>query len=100
MNQSAQQSGFHIAHMMTEQGCGETMQYTVDAIAQLATATASDRRTGATLTATNAKLTIQMETVQAYIKTLKEEMVALKANIKPVWQGQHPAKSTSNGNYC
>jgi hypothetical protein len=39
-NQTAQQSGFHSANMMIEQGRGETMQDTVNAIAQLATATA------------------------------------------------------------
>jgi hypothetical protein len=38
-NQTAQQSGFHSANMMIEQGREETMQDTVDAIAQLATAT-------------------------------------------------------------
>jgi hypothetical protein len=55
-NQTAQQSGFHSANIMIEQGRDETMQDTVDAIAQLATATASDRGTVATLTMTNAKL--------------------------------------------
>jgi hypothetical protein len=39
-NQTAQQSGFHSANMMIKQGCDETMQDTVDAIAQLAKATA------------------------------------------------------------
>jgi 6-pyruvoyl-tetrahydropterin synthase len=55
-NQTAQQSGFHSANMMIKQGRDETMQDTVDAIAQLATATASDCGTMATLTTTNAKL--------------------------------------------
>jgi hypothetical protein len=59
-NQTAQQSGFHSANMMIEHGREETMQDTVDAIAQLATATASDRGTVATLTATNAKLATQL----------------------------------------
>jgi hypothetical protein len=49
-NQTAQQSGFHSANMMIEQGRKETMQDTVAAIAQLATAMASDRGTVATLT--------------------------------------------------
>jgi hypothetical protein len=40
-------------------------QGTVDAISQLAVATASDRDTLATLTATNTKLTLQPETSQA-----------------------------------
>jgi hypothetical protein len=69
--------------MMIEQGCGETMQDTVDAIVQLSTSMVSDRGTATTFTATNVKLALQLETVQAYIKTRKEEIVALKANIKP-----------------
>jgi hypothetical protein len=71
-NQTAQKSGFHRANMTIEKGCGETMQDNVDAIAQLATATASDSGTVATLTATNAKLTMQPEAAQACIKTLTE----------------------------
>jgi hypothetical protein len=94
-NKTAQQSGFHSANMMIEQGHGEAMQGTVDAIYQPATATASDHRTVATLTATNAKLASQLEASQAYIKTLKDEILALKANVKPAWQGQRPAKSTN-----
>jgi hypothetical protein len=53
-NQTDQQSGFHIANMMTEQGGGEAIQGTVDAIAQLATARASYSGMIAKLTATNA----------------------------------------------
>jgi hypothetical protein len=59
-NQTAQQSGFHSDNMMIEQGSEETMQDTVDAIAQLAKTTASDRGTVATLTTTNAKLATQL----------------------------------------
>jgi hypothetical protein len=55
-NQTAQQYGFHSANMMIEQGNRDNMKDTVDAIAQLATATASEPGTVATLTATNAKL--------------------------------------------
>jgi hypothetical protein len=47
-NQTAQQSGFHSANMMIEQGRDEAMQDTVDAIAQLETATSSDHETVAT----------------------------------------------------
>jgi phage shock protein A len=82
-NQTAQQSGFRSANMMIEQGCGETMQDTVDVMAQLATVMASDRGTVATLTATNAKLDAQLESSQEYIKMLKEEISNLKAKIKP-----------------
>jgi hypothetical protein len=55
-NQAAQQSGFHSANMMIEQVREGTMQDTVDEITQLATATASDHGTVATMTTTNAKL--------------------------------------------
>jgi hypothetical protein len=69
--------------MMIEQGRGDNMQDTVNAIAQLATETASDLGTVATLTATNDKLASQLEAAQAYIKMLKDEILALTANIKP-----------------
>jgi anti-sigma-K factor RskA len=64
--------------MMIEQGHDETMQDTVDTIAQLATATASDRGTVATLTTTNDKLATQLEAAQAQIAQLKEEITAQK----------------------
>jgi hypothetical protein len=50
----------------------------------------------AMLTVTNAKLAFQLEEAQSYIKTLKDEILALKAKIKPAWQGQRPAKFTNN----
>jgi hypothetical protein len=75
-NQTAQQSGFHSANMMIKQGSEETMQDTVDSIAQLATAMASDRGTVATLTTTNAKLATQLEADQAQIAQLKDEIAA------------------------
>jgi hypothetical protein len=56
----------------------------MDAIAQLSVATASDHDTLATLTATNAKLTLQLETSQAYVKKIKEDIVQVKLKIKPV----------------
>jgi hypothetical protein len=86
--------------MMIEQGHGDIMQNTVDAIAQLESATASDRGTVATLTANNAKLAPQLEAAQVYTTILKDEILALKAKIKPAWQGQRPAKSTNNNTYC
>jgi hypothetical protein len=76
------------------------MQVTVDEIAQLATEMASDRGTVATLTVTNAKLASQLEAAHAYIKMLKDEILVLKAKIKPVWQGQRPSKSINNNDYC
>jgi hypothetical protein len=62
--------------MMIEKGREETMQDTVDAIAQLgtatATSTASDRGTVATLTITSAKLATQLEAAQVHIALLKD----------------------------
>jgi hypothetical protein len=84
-NQTAQQSGFHSANMMIEQGRTETMHDTAKAIAQLATATASDRSTMATLTTTNAKLATQLEAANALIAQLKNEIATLKNKIKPAW---------------
>jgi hypothetical protein len=73
-NQTAQQSGFHSANMMIEQGCDESMQDTVDAIVQLATATASDYGTVVTLTTTNAKIVTQLEATHIQIAQLKNEI--------------------------
>jgi hypothetical protein len=94
-NQTAQQSGFHSANMMIDQGRDETMQDTVDAISQLATATSSYRGTVATSTKTNAKLATQLEAAQ-----LKNEIATLKNNIKSAWQGQRPVKTMNNDSYC
>jgi hypothetical protein len=76
------------------------MQDTVDAIAQSATATASDRGTVATLTTTNAKLSNQLEAAHVLIAQLKNEMATLKNKIKPPWQGHRPVKTTNNDSYC
>jgi hypothetical protein len=76
------------------------MQETAEAIAHLATATASDRGTVATLTTTNAKLANQLESAHALIAQLKSEIATLKSKIKPAWQGQRPAKTTNNNSYC
>jgi hypothetical protein len=99
-NQTQQQSGVHSANTMIGQGRDESMQDTVDAIAQLATTTASDRGTVATLTTTNAKLATQLEAAHALIAQLKNEIAALKNKIKPAWQGQRPVKTTNNDSYC
>jgi hypothetical protein len=99
-NQTAQQSGFHIANMMIEQGRDESMQDTAEAIAQLATAMASDSGTVATFTTTNAKLTTQLEAAHALIPQLKNEIATLKSRIKPALQGQRPVKTTNNDSYC
>jgi hypothetical protein len=101
-NRTAQQSGFHSANMMIEQGRYGSMQDTAEAIAQLATARASDRDTVATLTTTNVKLATQLEAVHALIAPLKREITTLKIKIKikPVWKGQRPTRTKSNDSYC
>jgi hypothetical protein len=99
-NQTAQQSGLHSANMMIAQGRDDSMQETAEAIAQLATATASDRCTVATLTTTNDKLANQLEAAHALIAQLKSEIVTLKNKIKLVWQGQRPTRTTNNDSYC
>jgi phage shock protein A len=76
------------------------MQDTADAIAQLATATASYRGTVATLTTTNAKVATQLEAAHALVAQLKNELATLKNKIKPAWQGQRPVKTTNNNSYC
>jgi hypothetical protein len=86
--------------MMIKKGRDESMQDTVDAITQLATATASDWGTVATLTTTNAKLATQLEAAHALIAQLKIEIATLKNKIKPAWQGQRPIKTTNNDSYC
>jgi hypothetical protein len=99
-NQTAQQSGFHSANIMIEQGRDDSMQETAEAIAQLATAKASDRGTVAMLTTTNANLANQLEAAHALISQLKSEIATLKIKIKPVWQGQRPTRTTNNDIYC
>jgi predicted RNase H-like nuclease (RuvC/YqgF family) len=76
------------------------MQDTIDAIVQLATATASYRGTVATLTMTNSKLATQLEAAHAQIAQLKNDIATLKNKIKPAWQGQRPVKTTNNDSYC
>jgi uncharacterized phage infection (PIP) family protein YhgE len=94
-NQTAQQSGLHSANMMTE-----SMNEIAEAIVHLATETASDRSTVATLTTTNAKLASQLEAANALSTQLKNEIATLKNKIKPMWQGQRPIRATSNDSYC
>jgi predicted RNase H-like nuclease (RuvC/YqgF family) len=76
------------------------MQDTAEAIAQLATSTASYRGTVATLTTTNAKLATQLEAAHALIAQLKNEITTLRSKIKPAWQGQRPVKTTNKDSYC
>jgi predicted RNase H-like nuclease (RuvC/YqgF family) len=85
--------------MMIEQGRDDSIQETAESIAQMVTATASDRGTVATLTTTNAKLANQLEAAHALIAQLKSKIATLKIKIKPVWQGQRPTRTTNNDIY-
>jgi hypothetical protein len=86
--------------MMIEQGRDDSMQETAEEIVQLATDTASDRGTVATITTTNSKIANQLEVAHALIAQLKSEIATLKIKIKPVWQRQRPARTTNNDSYC
>jgi predicted RNase H-like nuclease (RuvC/YqgF family) len=86
--------------MMIEQGRDDSMQETAEAIVQLATATASDRGTVATLTTANAKLANEIEAAHALIEQLKSKIATLKIKIKPVWQWQRPTRTTNNDSNC
>jgi hypothetical protein len=86
--------------MMIEQGRDDSMQQTLEAIAQLATAMASYRGTVATLTTTNAKLANQLEAACDLIVQHKSKIATLKNKIKPAWQGQIPTRTTNNDIYC
>jgi hypothetical protein len=92
----------HREFRLTNQTAGrdDSMQETAEAIAQLATATASDLGTVATLTTTNVKLANQLEAGHALIAQLKSEIATLKINIKPIWQGQRPARTTNSDSHC
>jgi hypothetical protein len=76
------------------------MNDTAEAIAQLATATASDRSIVAILNTTNAKLATQLEAANALIAQLKKEIATLKNKIKPAWQGKRPIRTMNNDSYC
>jgi hypothetical protein len=89
-----------MANMIIKQGCDDSMQDPVDAIAQLATDTASYWGTVATLTTTNAKLANQLKDAHALIAQLKKDIATLKNKIKPAWQGQRPVKTMNTDSYC
>jgi hypothetical protein len=86
--------------MMIEHNRDGSMQETAEALAQLATATASNRGTVPTLTTTSVKLATQLKAAHALIAQLKSETATLKIKIKPVWQGQGPARTPNNDSYC
>jgi hypothetical protein len=88
VDQIAQKCGFHRVNMMIEQDRGDTIQGTVNAIAQLATSTTSDHGTVGTPTITNAKLASQLEAAQVYINISMDPRSNLhgKVNARPSQQ--------------
>ena len=73
---------------------------TAEAFAQLAIATAADHGAVAALSATNARLTTQLETGAAQIAVLIKEVNELKNKTKPEGRTARPVKLTDNDNYC
>jgi predicted RNase H-like nuclease (RuvC/YqgF family) len=67
---------------MIEQSRDDSMQETAESMAQLATATESDRGTVSTLTTTNAKLVNQLEAAHDLIVKLKSKISTLKIEIE------------------
>jgi anaerobic ribonucleoside-triphosphate reductase len=43
---------------------------------------------------------MKLEAAQAQIAQLKDEILALKNNIKHAWKDQQPHKTTNNDSYC
>jgi uncharacterized phage infection (PIP) family protein YhgE len=78
--------------MMIGQGRDDSMQETVDAIAQLATTMASDWGTVATLTTTNSKLANQLEAAHALITQLKNEIATLTTRSNLLDRVSDPSK--------
>jgi dTDP-4-dehydrorhamnose reductase len=73
---------------MIEKSRPKSINETAKAVAQLATAKASDRSTVVTLTKKNA--TSQLEAADALIAQLKNEIATLKNKSKPALQGHRP----------
>jgi len=96
---TSQRAGFHGANAMEQNNQGITQQIfeeTSEALANLATATASDRKALETLTSTVANLTQQLSAKDVEIKKLKDQLSS-KRN-KPTTET--PTKRTDQGSYC
>lgn len=75
---TAQGAGFHTANSVT---FDEIQTQTADALANLATATASDRSTVSALTNTNSTLTEALATATTQLKTAQADISALKTKV-------------------
>jgi hypothetical protein len=95
---TSQQAGFHNANAARQhQGISHEMyEETAEALANLATATSSDRKALETLTNTVANLTQQVQEKDKRIKTLSDQ-IKNKTNQRERTPRQEP---TDNGSYC
>jgi hypothetical protein len=95
---TANQTGYHSANALQEEAIAIQ---TADALANLATATASDRTTVANLTDTNAKLAIELTSVNAQLIKALAKITELQASNKHNNGKHHPPREyASNENYC
>jgi hypothetical protein len=74
-------AGYQAANSVTQFGNSAYQQETIDALANLATATVHDRETFATLTATNSALTAELTSVNRKLVTALTEVAKLKAKL-------------------
>jgi ribosomal protein S17E len=102
---TAQGAGYHAANSVLQ----ETWQaQTADALANLATATASDRSAVSALSSTNSALSASLATANAKLATAQADIVALKTKVTNLQGGQRPRTTTpasterryNNTNYC
>jgi hypothetical protein len=100
--QTAQRAGFHGANAAwTNQPPQHDPQYheTAEALANLATATATDRTTFATMTTTMASLTAQIKSKDTEIADLKKKLALATGTTQPP-PGRTPTPRTDKGGYC
>ncbi len=100
---TSKQAGYHSANS----AAAFELQDTVEALANLATATAADRSTVAQLSATNASLTTELAQQTAQLATARAEITALKIEVASL---KRPGQATplrpprvythTNTNYC
>ena len=92
---TSQRAGFHGANSLNHGITQQIYEETAEALANLATATASDRKALETLTATVSSLTQQMSLKDAEIKKLKEQLKEKRGQKRDKAQ-----ISTDQGSYC
>jgi hypothetical protein len=104
--QTAQRAGFHGANAAwAAQPPPYNHNDTAEALANLATATATDRTTFATMTATMASLTSQVKAKDAIIATLTQKLAAASSGTPPTQPtggggGRPTTPRVDQGGYC